>query len=277
MRSKKLLVWVAGGGVGIASLVTAVGAVASTVVILNPAEVTGTVSFSGETLTSAKVSAVSTDGLEARETITTSPYSLTVESGHSYRPSIEAFFSNPTAGSTSLRISRSSPLLVDNANGPTTVDWNYPSIHRVNFTIDITGGTIAEYRVYASAGAGAESYSATTYGYPSSPRPSSFTSWNAMIPRDAVKVNGFVELIAADGMTRIWRGLSEQTVNLQAGQASVSWPIDLTSTGTLVGIIDFTPRRRHHRAKFVFSGRERHSGPGNHRFDGGIHRWVLHA
>ncbi|WP_437567771.1 endo-1,C4-beta-glucanase [Sorangium sp. So ce542] len=251
---KRLLVWVAGGGVGIASSVIAAGAVASTVVILNPAEIAGKVSFSAETLTSAIVSAYSTDGLEARETITTSPYSLTVESGHSYRPSIEAFFSNPNAGSTSLRISRLSPLLVDNANGPTTVDWSYSSIHRVNFTIGITGGTIEYYQVHASAGTSAESYSATTYGHPPSPRPSSFTSWNAMIPRDTVKVQGFVDLIAADGTTRVRRRLSEQTVDLQEGQASVSWPIDLTSTGTLAGLIAFTPGGGITRQTLYFQG-----------------------
>ncbi|WP_438004563.1 hypothetical protein WME89_38165 [Sorangium sp. So ce321] len=241
MRSKKSLVWVAGGAVFIASLVIAGGAAASTVLILNPAEMTGKLSFSGETLTSATVSASSPDGFGARESVTTSTYSMTVESGHSYTPSIEAYFSNPTAGSTFLRIGRSASVFVDNANGPTTVDWQYPSTRRVNFTINVTGGAIAYYDVYASVGTSAESYFARTYNNLSGPRPSSVTSWNVMVPRDAVSVYGTVGLVAADGTTQVTRPLSAQTVNLQAEQASVSWPIDLTSTGTLEGIIAFDP------------------------------------
>ncbi|WP_437827854.1 endo-1,C4-beta-glucanase [Sorangium sp. So ce1153] len=241
MRSKKSLVWVAGGAVFIASLVIAGGAVASTVLILNPAEMTGKLSFSAETLTSATVRASSSDGLEAWESVTTSPYSLTVESGHNYNPGVEAYFSNPTAESTSLRISRSASVFIDNASGPTTVDWQYPSTRRLNFTISVTGGTISRYFVYASAGAGAESYFARTYQHLASPRPSSVTSWNVMVPRDGVSVYGSVDLVAADGTTQVTRPLGMQTVNLQAEPASVIWPIDLTSTGTLEGLIAVTP------------------------------------
>lgn len=245
VRSKKLWVRVAGGAVGLSALGIAARAAATSVVVLNPAEMKGGVSFSAETLTNYVVYASSSDSdqLHTQGNFTTSPYSLTVESGHSYYPSIEAYFSNANA-STSLRIDQWAPVFVDNAYGPTMVDFNYPNTSHVNFTINVTGGKVNSYQLYASASSyengSSKSYFSDTYNFFSTPWPASTTSWFAMVSNSAVYVYGTAYLTATDG-TQIMRDLPGQNISLSPGQASVSWPIDLTNKGTLAGNIALTP------------------------------------
>jgi hypothetical protein len=232
---RKWALCLTGAAVAVASLATA------DVVILNPAQMTGTVSFNSETVSSYTVRAESDDGFSATGSFTSSQYSLTVESGHAYRPYVTAYFNNPTAHQSYLQVNRSTALAVDNQVGPTTVNFNYPTTHHVNFAVNVTGGTISYYTLNAQAGssAGTEGYYAYTYSYFSSPQPSSTTSWLAMVPNSQVGVWGTVYLIAADG-TQVQRSLSMQTADVSSGPATVSWNIDLTNTGVLAGDIELT-------------------------------------
>jgi hypothetical protein len=233
VRPKQLAVCLVGAIMAVASLAIA------DVVILNPGEIRGQVSFSAETVTSYHVSASSPDNLNASGTFTSNPYSLTVESGHSYRPGVTAYFSNPTANFSSLQVSRTGTVPVNNQNGPTTVDFNYPSTRRINCSLQVIGGAISSYDVSASASTGTESYSAYSYKAFSSPLPTSATSWQVMVPHSQVSMGGTVYLAMANG-TMVQRSLSMQTVNVLNGDANVSWVIDLTNTGTLAGDIELT-------------------------------------
>jgi hypothetical protein len=208
------------------------------VVILDPGAITGQVSFGGETVTHFDVRAYSTDGLQAHGSYTTNPYSLTVESDHAYTPRVYAYFDNSTASSSYLEVSRWSAVAVDNDIGPTTVDFVYPDTRRIGFTIDVTGGTINQYSVQASAYTDTEAYYAQTHNWFNS-GPSSTSSWTTMIPSDEVTMSGYVYVTTPDG-NQIQRSLGTQTVDVSAGGASVSWSLDLTDTGTLAGDIELT-------------------------------------
>ncbi|WP_375754457.1 endo-1,C4-beta-glucanase [Corallococcus exercitus] len=225
----------------LAALVAVVSGLAvADVVILNPAEMKGQVSFGSETLTQFKVRAYSQDGFQAEKLFTANPYSLTVESGHAYRPTVQAFFSNATAAETYLEVTQNNAVMVDNQSGPTTVNFNHANASRVNFSLNVVGGTVSYYYVYASAGTPTESTYARTYKSFSTPQPASASSWVSALPDDAVTVYGNVYLTTPGG-TQVQRSLTQQTVNLLQGPASVSWQIDLTNTGQLSGQVGISP------------------------------------
>ncbi|WP_158620117.1 endo-1,C4-beta-glucanase [Corallococcus sicarius] len=216
------------------------GLAVADVVILNPAEMKGQVNFGSETVTRFRVSAQSQDGFRAEKLFTANPYSLTMESGHAYRPAVQAFFSNTTASEAYLEVTQQTPVMVDNQAGPTTVDFNHSNASRVNFSLNVVGGTLSSYYLYAYANAPTESSSARTYKSFSTPQPASASSWVSALPDDAVTVYGTVYLTTAGG-TPVQRSLSSQTVNLLQGPASVSWQIDLTNTGQLSGQVAISP------------------------------------
>ncbi|HEU4412787.1 MAG TPA: hypothetical protein VFS43_46515 [Polyangiaceae bacterium] len=239
VRAKKLTL-----GLALAALTVAGLAAASEVIILNPAEMTGQVAFAGgDPVASFVVKADSTDGLTTSETFTSSPYSLTVEGGHDYRPQLTAYFSNPTASESYLTISRSTAVAVGIGappyTEPTTVDFNYLSspLAPVTYTISVAGGTIAHYYVYASASAGGESYNARNFQWFGAPRPPSSQGHLLMFGDDQVNVQGSAVFITADG-TQIGRSLETKTINLSGGQNHVGWEVDLATKGQLSGIID---------------------------------------
>jgi hypothetical protein len=234
IRQKKLMLCLVGAAMALTSLAIA------DVVILDPAEIRGQVSFGSETVTNYYVSAYSQDGFSATGSYTSTPYTLTVESGHDYLPSINAYLSNPTISTSSLYVSRLSAVPVDNQNGLTTVDFNYPSTQRINFSFNVNGGTIEAYTLSASAETGAEYHHAYTFNGFAFPQPSSATGWQAMLPHSQVNVGGTAYLTTAGGL-QVTRNLSAQAVDLLAGPADVSWEIDLlTSTGALAGEIELT-------------------------------------
>jgi hypothetical protein len=234
IRAKKLSL-----GFVLATVALAGAAAATEIVILDPVEVIFSASFGGDTLTKVKVFATSTDGLEASETFTAPPYSLTVENGRDYRPSLLAFFENPTASESYLQVSRSTPVHVDKQGGPTTLSFNYGNVGHINYSIVATGSTIAAYDVRASASAAQESYSARNLKSFGAPRPSSASSRLFMVPDDQVFVYGTVTLQGADG-TQVQRSLEQKTVNLLGGDQNVGWELD-TSKGQLVVDVDAVP------------------------------------
>jgi hypothetical protein len=240
LMQKKLSICVVSGAVVLAGWTSTTWVHATETVILNPAQISGQVSFGAETLTSLTVFADSIDGLHSEGTFTTSPYSLTVESGHDYRPGITAWFSNPTttSGQTYLQVYRSGALSVSSL-ASTTANFNYSNTRHVDFSINVTGGYVRSYYLYTSASPGTgESYQGYTSGS-SSLQPSTISTWSAMVPLDGVTAWGTVYLAAADG-TQSTRSLSQQIVNLLQGQSGASWAIDLTDKGTLGGDVAFT-------------------------------------
>lgn len=244
----------------------AVAAVASglavaDVVILNPAEMKGQVSFGSETVTQFKVRAQSSDGFQAEKLFTANPYSLTVESGHAYRPTVQAFFSNATANETFLEVTQSTAVMVDNQAGPTTVNFNHANVSRVNVSLGVVGGTLSYYYLYASAGSPTENSYARTYKSFNTPQPASATTWVSSLPNGAVSVYGTVYLTTSGG-TQVQRSLNTQTVNLLQGPANVSWQIDLTNTGQLSGQVAISPGTEvsHHYVQFQGVGGTATSG-----------------
>jgi hypothetical protein len=222
--------------------VTLTGLSIAEVVILNPAEMRGQVTLGTEALDSFVVRAYSSNGFGGTKVFTTNPYSLTLESGHAYQAGVIANLDNSTDPHRAawLQVTRSSAVMVDNQVGPTTVDFNYPTLHHINFSLDVTGGTIDSYEFRASANADTESYSAYTYKWVASQQPSSSSDWTVMIPDDQVHVYGTAYLKTPDG-TQVQRILSMQTVNLLQGTANVNWQLDLTNMGQLAGSIALTP------------------------------------
>ncbi|NOK15974.1 endo-1,C4-beta-glucanase [Corallococcus carmarthensis] len=224
----------------LAAVVAAVSGLAiADVVILNPAEMKGQVSFGSETVTQFKVRAFSQDGFQAEKLFTANPYSLLAESGHAYQPTVRAYFSNATASESYLEVTQTAAVMLTQSS-PTTVNFNHANASRVNFSLSVVGGTVSSYSIYAYANAPAENTFAITSKSFSTPQPTSASSWVSALPDDAVTVYGTVYLTTAGG-TQVQRSLSQQTVNLLQGPTSVNWQIDLTNTGQLHGALAISP------------------------------------
>ncbi|QSQ18554.1 endo-1,C4-beta-glucanase [Myxococcus landrumensis] len=229
------------------------GLAVADVVILNPGEMKGQVSFGSLTLSKYSVEATSTTGLKASKQFTTSPYSLTVESGHSYRATVEADINGGPSALASLKIKRSAHTLVDNQVGPTTVNFNYPSATQLNATINVVGGTISQYNLYSYTYTSTEDANGETTGYPNTSQPSTLSGWVPAIPSANVLVSGTVYLRTTAG-TLVQRPLSQQLVNMLQGQPSVSWSFDLTAQGTLAGTVTMPPTAAIRSHQLVFQG-----------------------
>jgi hypothetical protein len=228
------------------------GLAAASVVILNPAELKGQVSFSEETVTHFRVDAFSWDGPQAGQSFTTNTYSLTVESGYSYIPSVTAYLSNPTVEESTLTVSRVDAVMVDNQVGPTTVDFNYPDTQHIQFSLGVNGGTLSNYSISASARSPTDNHSGTSSQTFSGPQPASASGWVAVVPQAQVQVQGFVELTTANGL-QVSRTLGTKSLSLLEGEDTVSWEIDLVNTGQLSGVIQVSPSARvdHHIVYFT--------------------------
>lgn len=215
------------------------GMAVADVVILNPGEMKGQVNFGPFALRKFNLEATSTTGLTASKQFTTSPYSLTVESGHNYRSTLTAEFDNSIRAQTTLEVKRYVHTLVDNQVGPTTVDFNYPAASQVNATITVMGGTITMMDLYAFSNTPSEQYSGKSSIYPATP-PTTASGWVAAIPQTAVRVLGSVQVRTSAG-TLVQRTLPEQTINMLQGQTNVSWTLDLTARGNLAGTVTMPP------------------------------------
>ncbi|WP_342375261.1 hypothetical protein NVS55_28700 [Myxococcus stipitatus] len=169
------------------------------VVILNPAEMKAQVSFGPLSLKKFTLEATSTTGHTASKPFTTSPYSLTVESGHSYRSTLEAEFSNSIGARTTLKLERSVHTLVDNQAGPSTVDFTYPTAGKVDTTITVTGGTVAQYEINAFTYTSTEQYSGKVSHFLPTSGPSTASAWIPIIPSNRVFVSGVVYLRTSSG------------------------------------------------------------------------------
>ena len=237
----------------VVAAVAVAGLAVAEVVVLNPGEMRGQVSFSGETVTHFSVSAESPGGSQSFKSFTTNPYSLTVESGYAYRPGVTAYIANPTASESRLWVSRDGAVMVDNQVGPTTVDFNYPETGRIHVSVGVAGGTITNYEFIAYTSSPTEVYSGISSHTFTGPQPSSASGWVAMIPQARVHVVGFVELTTADGAL-VTRSLGTQTLDMLAGEDSVSWDIDLANTGQLSGAIQVSPSTDVDRHVVYFNG-----------------------
>lgn len=223
-----------------AAAATLATAAAADVVILNPAEIRGQITFGGsEQLTSFAISASSNDGFTGSKSFTSNPYSLIVESGHDYYPTVQAFFANPSVTQSYLQVSRSTAVNVNNLAGPTTIDFAYGATRRVNYSIVVSGGALTSYYVHAFASAPGESYFAQSYEWHDGQQPAA-SGWVTMLPAEQATVYGSISVVGADG-TQVQRSLEQQAVNLLDADADVTWDIDLNDTGELSGAIDVSP------------------------------------
>ena len=240
---------------GVSAGIAAVSA--SGVVVLHPA--TMSVSLSLSTAENNAVTSVTSEvypaagGQSTYRTVSAQgivPFvvDLTVDGGApedpgvSYRPSVYASFQYAPNMSSNLRIQRQTAVEVDNtATAPSVtvpVSFNYTT-HRANASISVTGGSITSYQLNASASNNAanEYYSAYTYGGLSPA--TSVASWVPMVAHGVVNVSATVYLVDGSGASS-QRSLPSQTVDLSAGDASVSWSVDLTTTSSLEGTITHT-------------------------------------
>ena len=237
-------------------------ALAATVVISHPATITGSVSFGAETLTKFTVLASLATGGGSSEKTYNDPqnltsYELIVEGGDPSDPSdngldywigFEAYFANDNLVST-LHAYRNTLTHVDNTtDNPndhiTAVDFWYPETTRANFSISVSGGTIAYYSIWASgSGSTASSptvvYNGATNKYLSSPSLEFASSWVPMVRVNHVSLTGGVGVLAPDGSVIEYQ-LSPKVIDLSQGPVNVSWSIDHTNRGQLAGIVSLT-------------------------------------
>lgn len=165
------------------------------------------------------------------------------EPGLSYNTRIYAYLSNPGTSQTYLSIYKNTPVLVDNTVGdsPTTVasPFVYPQTRHVNASVSVTGGPTGTSLYYFSVTASAsrstpnESYYGSTSLYPSG-TPSSASTWVPILPVSNVQIYGTAYVRNPDN-TYSQRSLAGQIRDLSAGDASVSWTIDLSGLAHLEG------------------------------------------
>ncbi|WP_241758370.1 endo-1,C4-beta-glucanase [Myxococcus landrumensis] len=214
------------------------GVAVADVVILNPGEFKGQVSFGSQTLSKYLFLLTSSTGQTSFKEFTSSPYSMTVESGQSYQHLLRATLAQPGGAQSYLTVERYNFFPVDNQVGPTTVDYVYPAMANINASVTVTGGTLAQLEVNATASTATEtlkawatrSLSATTTG----------SATMGMVAMGQVTVTGKASVVTANG-TVMQRALAAQVVNLLTGPASVSWTENLPVPGRLVGTVSIAP------------------------------------
>ncbi|WP_338864773.1 endo-1,C4-beta-glucanase [Myxococcus stipitatus] len=216
------------------------GLAAADVVILNPGELKGQVSFGSVPIQEFHLRATSSGGLTASKTFTASPYSLTVESGHSYKAHLRSSFVTSAGGQSFLEVDRKNFVAVDNQVGPTTMNFNYPNTGFINVSLGVVGGTLARYDVFANAVGSTEDYAAGTYRYLSGTLPASATDVLALIPMSQVTMTGRVLLTTTSGI-EVERELPAKTLNMLQGPSNVSWTLDISNTGHVAGSISAPP------------------------------------
>ncbi|QSQ14093.1 endo-1,C4-beta-glucanase [Myxococcus landrumensis] len=223
---------------GVVALVVS-GVAAANVVILNPGELRGAVSFGTLTLDSFSLEVRSGTGLSTSSGFQSSPYSLMVESGEVYQPTLRATVSVPGGTPTQLHVSRTNVVAVDNQNGPTTLDFNFPVTSNITASLTVLGGTIDRFEFSANAGTGTEGYKAGSSETIHDTQ-TAVTRVFPMIPTSEVHVGGTAYLRTGSG-TPVQHSLSSQVINMLQGQNTASWTVDLSTTGHLAGIIDVAP------------------------------------
>ncbi|AGC47093.1 hypothetical protein MYSTI_05817 [Myxococcus stipitatus DSM 14675] len=236
------------------------GAAAANVVILNPGEVRGQVSFGSRPLSSFSLELRSGEGLTTDKGFSSSPYSMPVESGQSYQPRLRARLDHPAGMTSLLDVARWSVVPVDNQTGPSTLDFVYPTPFDITASLTVMGGSIERYELSAAANGPQENYWATA-AHDLGGSPSSVTRVFPMIPTNQVNVVGRVFLRTSSG-TQVIRSLGVQTINLLAGQNTVSWVVDLSNTGHLAGTLDIDPGAPVSFHKLFFKGVGTLEGPG---------------
>lgn len=229
-------------------------AVATGTVENYPAKLSFTYSLPGETLVSVNALAYPSAGGNPASVSANAPLTAPVELivnggdpnnaadlGIDYQPWTYAYFANPSASSSYLRLIKNNATRVDNttANPSVTVPvaFSYPAIRRANVSLNVVGAsTIASYYFTASAYSSTvgEQYYAQTYG--TTNQESSITTWVPMVPTNNVTLYGTIYLRNPDG-SQTQRNLTGQLRDLTSGDASASWTIDLTSLAHVEGDI----------------------------------------
>lgn len=202
---------------------------------LHPGTLNGTVSLSGETITSGSLYVNSTtDSYAASGSFTGSSFSLTVEGDHAYRVNGMTVYLEGEPGSWCyLSMYGSQAEAWVPVNGTGSLDFSYPTA-RIAGEVAVVGGTVERIELSATAHTWPDSYylGGTYYaGTFSAP----------MIQHEAVKVSGMAYLRTDAGVSTS-RRLTEQTIALGATGAPVSWSIDLTEAETgIAGTVTVTP------------------------------------
>ncbi|WP_201768983.1 endo-1,C4-beta-glucanase [Myxococcus stipitatus] len=216
------------------------GVAAADVVILNPGEFKGQVSFGSQTLSKFYLLLFSSTGQMSFKEFTSSPYSMTVESGQSYQHTMRATLAQSGGAQSYLEVERYSLFPVDNQVGPTTVDYVYPSMANINASVTVTGGTLSSIEVTATASTPTESLKAWATRYPSPTPATTASATMSMVALGQVTVTGKASVVTANG-TVVQRALAAQVVNLLTGPANVSWTENLPVPGHLVGTVSIAP------------------------------------
>ncbi|WP_342380029.1 glycine-rich protein [Myxococcus stipitatus] len=229
------------------------GVAAADVVILNPGEFKGQVSFGSQTLSKYLLLLYSSTGQLSFKEFTSSPYSMTVESGQSYQHTLRATLAQPGGAQSYLTVERYSLYPVDNQVGPTTVDYVYPSMATINASVTVTGGTLAQVEVTATASTSTEELNAWATRFLSGTPTTTTSATMSMVAMGQVSVSGKASVVTANG-TVMQRTLAAQVVNLLTGPANVSWTENLPVPGHLVGTVSIAPSSPVSFHKIYFKG-----------------------
>ncbi|AGC47009.1 hypothetical protein MYSTI_05733 [Myxococcus stipitatus DSM 14675] len=216
------------------------GVAVADVVILNPGVLEGQVSLGSVTIQDFHLRATSSGGLTASKTFTSSPYSLTVESGHSYQGHLRATFVSPSGGQSFLEVARKNFVSVDNQVGPTAMHFIYPNTTLIPFTLGVVGGTLARYDLFAAVSGSTEDHASGTYRSFTGTQPVSTSDGLAMIPASQVSVTGRVSVTTNSGI-EVQRELQARTVDMLQGASNLAWTIDLSDTGHVAGTLSVPP------------------------------------
>ncbi|MBI4379171.1 MAG: hypothetical protein HY578_08760 [Nitrospinae bacterium] len=193
-------------------------------VILNPGYISGTISITGETISSTSVSASGSAGSASTSTSSGS-YTLTVNVPQGSSAAYSVYASSYFSIGGYLSFPSQSVTVYENAT--TTANFNINPGY-IQATITATSGTVSSFYLYAYGGGGSSSrsFSGSSGSIP-------------VVPSSSVTVYGTAYF--SDGG---YASLSSQTVSVGAGDTiAVSWtvsPPPPTTQGTITGTIQMS-------------------------------------
>ncbi|MEK6589648.1 MAG: hypothetical protein AABZ11_03130 [Nitrospinota bacterium] len=193
-------------------------------VILNPGYISGTISITGQTISSSSVSASGSAGSASTSTSSGS-YSLTVHVPQGSSAAYSVYASSSFSSGGYLNFPSQSVTVYENTT--TTANFNLNPGY-IQATITATSGTVSSFYLYANGGGGSSnrSFSGSSGSLP-------------VVPSSSVTVYGYAYF--TDGG---YASLSSQSVSVGAGDTiAVSWtvsPPPPTTQGTITGTIQMS-------------------------------------
>ena len=226
---------------GLASAVAVAGLTwASSVVVLHPATINGSVSFDAEAVTRVSLHAYPSDGGSGTSLQFSvpgpgpRPYSLTVEggdpqdpsqNGKDYQMSATGFFSGGN-GTSYLTVTRTAATHVTYPGGDATgVDFNYSDTTRANVSLHVIGGMLYAGDLFAGCDTASEEYSSYSRVYPDVQGASAGSAFIPMARCSAVTVDPVIYVMSDSGSITIYLPPA-QTVDLSQGPGALSWTVD---------------------------------------------------